>query len=127
MNAHRNPPGRILSHGKGLGEVTQRDIEQRAEENAIIEGRPEGLLSAIERRQARSELAGDQLPDSGENDDGVTASLSRDPADPIASRGERAPLASDDDDQETLERLALEGLEEAQHEQMLADRMRKHT
>ncbi|HRE81817.1 MAG TPA: hypothetical protein PLN52_12245 [Opitutaceae bacterium] len=127
MNAHRNPPGRILSHGKGLGEVTQRDIDQRAEENAIIDGRPEGLLSADGRRQAREELAGNQLPDSGESDESVTASLSRDPADPVASRGERVQPGSDDDDQETLERLALEGLEEAQHEQMLADRMRKHS
>jgi hypothetical protein len=49
-------------------------------------------------------------------------SMSRDPSDPIADRGRQVPEYGGDDEKTALEHLALEGVEEAQHEQMLEAR-----
>lgn len=126
MNHNGTHHGKILNHGEGTGEVTQQDVDQRADEIAIIEGRPGGVVSAADRKRARTELMGGDLHALSEEEENSTGSVNRDPADPAASRGEHAPTLSDEDDQGVVERLALEGVEEAQHEQMLADRKRKH-
>jgi hypothetical protein len=49
-------------------------------------------------------------------------SMSRDPSDPLSDRGRQAPEYGGDDEKTALENLALEGVEEAQHEQMLEAR-----
>lgn len=124
MNVENTHHGKILTHGRGAAGVTPAELERRAEEIALIEGKLDSE-SADARRLAREELSGASLHGVSEDDDFVTVSLNRDPGDPIAVHGHQVPLLSDDDEQETVERLALEGVEEAQHEQMLADRLRK--
>ncbi len=123
MNVENTHHGKILAHGHGVGGFTSRELERRAEEVALIEGKL-GAESPESRRIAREELSGTSLHGVSEDEDTATVSLNRDPGDPIAVRGHQVPLMSDDDEQETVERLALEGVEEAQHEQMLADRLR---
>jgi hypothetical protein len=49
-------------------------------------------------------------------------SMSRDPSDPMTNRGRQSPEYGGNDEKAALEHLALEGVEEAQHEQMLASR-----
>ena len=49
-------------------------------------------------------------------------SMSRDPSDPMVDRGRQVPEYGGDDEKAALEHLALEGVEEAQHEQMLEAR-----
>ncbi len=123
MNVENTHHGKILTHGRGAGGITSSDLERRAEEIALIEGKLDSG-SADARRLAREELSGASLHGVSEDEDAVSISLNRDPGDPISVRGHQVPLMSDDDEQETVERLALEGVEEAQHEQMLADRLR---
>jgi len=127
MNVENTHHGKILNHGKGTGELTPREIERRAEEIALIEGRAGGADSARDLRQARDELMGADLHGVSEDDAASTTSLNRDPGDPVAIHGRQIPLFSDDDEQETVERLVLEGVDEANQERMLADRLRKKT
>jgi hypothetical protein len=49
-------------------------------------------------------------------------SMSRDPSDPAVDRGRQAPEHTADDEETALQRLTLEGVEEAQHEQMVEAR-----
>jgi hypothetical protein len=65
-------------------------------------------------------LPHDDLPiDLNEGEDS-TGSLSRDPSDPAGNRGHQVPEYSEPDEEEEVERTVLEGVEEAQHEQMVA-------
>ena len=119
------PAGRILRHGKRADEVTAEAIEVRARELAVIDGRSASAVTDDDRRRGREELLGLHLPDTtleeAESDDRMT----RDPADPVANAGRQTPMRNESEDQEVMERLALEGVEEAQHDQMLAARRRE--
>jgi hypothetical protein len=55
-------------------------------------------------------------------------SLSRDPSDPPANRGKQIPDQEEPDDDETAqsERLVEEGVDEAEHDQMLAARRKRN-
>ncbi len=65
-------------------------------------------------------LPNDDLPaDLNENENSID-SLSRDPSDPPANRGRQIPEYAEADEEEQIERTVLEGVEEAQHEQMVA-------
>jgi len=123
MNVENTHHGKILTHGKGSGGISSDEIERRAEEIAVIEGKLDGA-SADVRRMAMDELRGSGLLGVSEDEGLSTTSINRDPGDPVSVHGHQVPLLSDDDEQETIERLAIEGVEEAQHEQMLADRLR---
>jgi hypothetical protein len=96
--------------GAGVGLVSAEDIERRARELALIENR------------AGAEFLDRDLP-AGVNEDAESMqSLSRDPSDPPADRGRQVPEYGAEDEKAALERLALEGVEEAQHDQMVESR-----
>ncbi len=116
--------GRILRHGDQADEITREAIERRAVELAVIDGRTAEQVTEEDRRRGRLELQGAHLPDATTDDAPASGGLSRDPAEPRSLAGSRAPLRSGPDEQEAPERLALEGVEEAQHDQMLAARRR---
>jgi len=122
-NSPRLP--KTVVHGRPVGEITQDDIEQRASEIAEIEGR--GTVEADNRQQATDEMEGRSLPDATTEDDQSVGSLSRDPSDPPAFYGKAAPNFSEPNEQEELEHLVLDGVEEAQHDQMLEARKRRET
>ncbi len=117
--------GRILRHGQRADEITDEAIELRAHEIARIAGRQANEVTEADRRQSYEELRGLALPDTTLEDADSQGPLTRDPSDPPANTGHRAPLVNEPEDQEVMERLALEGVEEAQHEQMLAARRRE--
>ncbi|WP_438483438.1 hypothetical protein [Oleiharenicola lentus] len=121
------PPssGKILRHGDGAGISSPADVARRAQENAIIDGRKH--IGKDELRQAREELRGTNLPDSTSTDEITSRGASRDPSEPISDYGHEVPAVEAQDEQKSVERLVTEGVEEAQHDQMLAASRRKRT
>lgn len=119
------PAGRILRHGKRADEVTAEAIEVRARELAVIDGRSASAITDDDRRRSREELLGLNLPDTTLAEDEAAGRVTRDPSEPTANPGHQTPMRNEPEDQEVMERLALEGVEEAQHDQMLAARRRE--
>ena len=113
---------KVLFQGEGAGALSWDDLETRAREIARIAGRRR--VRESDREQAREELRNRRLPDTTLDDAESRRSLTRDPSDPPLRRGRRAPTTVTRDPQRDMERMVLEGVEEAQHEQMVADRRR---
>ena len=106
--------------GEGLGGFSQADIERRALELALIDNRT--VATDDDRLRARAEFHDQHLPDAVNEDADSMQSMSRDPSDPMTDRGRQIPEYGGDDEKTALEKIALEGVEEAQHEQMLEAR-----
>lgn len=102
------------------GSTAEAAIERRAREIATIAQRTE--ISAADRAQARADVRERRLPDAINEDADSMQSMSRDPSDPMTNRGRQVPEYGGDDEKAALEHLALEGVEEAQDEQMVAAR-----
>jgi hypothetical protein len=107
-------------HGKGVSGFSQADIERRALELALIDNRT--TATDADRARARVEFQTRNLPDANNEDADTMQSLSRDPSDPMADRGHQSPEYGSDDEDTALQKIALEGVEEAQHEQMVQSR-----
>lgn len=122
-NTHKPAAGKILNHDEGLGLTDERDVEQRAGEVARIEGHRN--VSDGDRRQAELELNGGDIPPLGDEDADGTSSLSRDPSEPASNPGRQIPNQESEEEQFSAERLVAEGVNEAEHDQMLAARKRK--
>lgn len=125
MNINDPTDGRLFVHGKGAGSISNADIERRARELADIAGRTGAEPTDDDLARARAELLGLRLPATTVEDAEADAGLSRDPSEPPSVPGHEAPLREGPDEEKAIERLALEGVEEAQHEQMLAARRRE--
>lgn len=122
-NSNSSRHAKTVVHGRPVGEITQDDIEQRASELAEIQGR--GVVQSDNREEADAELSGLTLPDATTEDDQSVGSLSRDPSDPPAFYGKATPNVAEPNEQEELEDMVLDGVEEAQHDQMLEARKRR--
>lgn len=123
MNSSPNTTGRILRHGDRADEATDETVEQRARELALINGRSPQTVTEEDRAAARDELAGRRSRKGTlADDDAAIGELSPDPTQARSMSGAQTPTHNDPDDQETAERLVLEGVDEAAHEQMLAAR-----
>jgi hypothetical protein len=107
-------------HGKGVGGFSEQDIDRRAKELALIDGRT--TSTDEDRNRAVAEFRDADLPDAVNEDADSMQSMSRDPSDPLTDRGRQVPTYGGEDEKTMLEHLALEGVEEAQHEQMLQSR-----
>lgn len=106
--------------GKGVSGFSQADLERRALELALIDNR--STASDEDRARARAEFQDRFLPDAVNEDAESMQSMSRDPSDPVVDRGRQAPEYGGDDEKTALEKMALEGVEEAQHDQMVEAR-----
>lgn len=106
--------------GKGVGGFTKQDLERRALELALIDNRTEP--NDDDRARALAELQDRDLPDAVNEDADSMQSLSRDPSDPLVDRGHQVPEYGGQDEDTDLQKIALEGVEEAQHEQMVESR-----
>jgi hypothetical protein len=123
MRPHPNTEGKILpSQPNQAGDSR---IEQRAQELAEIRGAssytPEDLA------EAARELRGRDLPVASSETDVAEAGAGRDPSDPIGETGHHVPDMPADDENEASARLAQEGVDEAQHDLMLAARRKRET
>lgn len=117
---------KLILHGRGTGEIADEDIERRAREIALIRGRPAERVSDEDRTQALAELQGGLLPENSVTDGESRGALSRDPSEPAFNPGRQIANLEGDDENDAVERLASEGVEEAQHDQMLASRRQEH-
>jgi hypothetical protein len=121
MKAKKNSgTPRMEIHGEGLGIGSPELVEQRARELALIDGRSE--INDDDRRAARDDFQNSELPDAVTEDAPAAPSMTRDPSEPFSDRGRQSPNRGEMDDDTALEKLALEGVEEAQHDQMVASR-----
>lgn len=124
MNTPNETIGKVILHGTATGGVTASDIERRARELAAIDGRAGGEPTLEDRQAAVAELSG-QTVHPTLNDDGLSAgAMTRDPSDVPVFFHNQPASSQDDDEQEAVERLTLEGVEEAQHDQMVSARNR---
>jgi hypothetical protein len=97
------------------GPVTEEMVENRARELAFIDGRNPNRVTASDRIQAKKELLGDPSGDTAVDDIGITPSGM---GSPPVSKGHRIePQLPTDDETET--RTVQEGLDEAEHDEML--------
>ena len=101
-------------------ETAETAIARRAREIAPIAQGPE--VSAPDREEALADFRTRDLPDAINEDADSMQSMSRDPSDPMTNRGRQVPDYAGEDEKTALEHLALEGVEEAQDEQMVAAR-----
>lgn len=116
----RDRAPKVELRGNGLGGFTKADVERRAVELALIDNRTEPTEEDL--AAALAEFNDRHLPDAVNEDAESMQSMSRDPSDPMVDRGRQVPTYGGEDEKAALEQLALEGVEEAQHEQMLESR-----
>jgi hypothetical protein len=110
--------GHLTNRGKGLGTVTKEMVRKRAQELALINGRSPRRLLSSDLAQARRELTGEE---------GLNPRPSRDEELPESSRwqevpesrGTKVPVLPASDEQEYFTKLVEEGVEEAEHDQMV--------
>ena len=114
--------GKLLSHDHGTGLVSPADLEARAREIALINGRQSPTTA--DRMQAKREFRGENLPPTSNEDSNSSRALTRDPSEPTSNFGHETPAQEPDDTQNNAERMVIEGVEEAGHEQMIAARRR---
>ena len=122
MNINEPTKGRIFIGGRGAGGVSKEDIERRARQLADIDGRSGPGITDRDLARAEAELMGLVLPATSVEDEEADGAMTRDPSEPLSIKGHEIPLREGPDEEKAVERLALEGVEEAQHEQMLAAR-----
>jgi len=125
MSTRDPSQGKIAIHGTGVGGVTDEEIRQRAAELASINGRTNQGITDDDLKQAREELLGRSLPATTAEDSESSGSLSRDPSDPPSFTGRQVPDREGPDEEQVMERLVMEGVEEANHEQMLQGRRKR--
>ena len=118
-------PGRGSAHGvRAQGKITKTKItsgmvEERARQLALIAGRTSKQVTGSDRRQAKRELLGAvHRKTSVRPEEGLSGSQW---GAPPTSSGHRVKPARLRDDQFTKE-LVEEGVEEAEHDQMVAAR-----
>src|SRR5438105_3259233 len=118
MKQNRIEEGKLSAKGRGLGTVTEEMVRKRARELAVINGRDENQMLDSDLAQARRELTGEekltpkptaaeQLPEESRWQ-------------PVPeSTGREAPKVAPADEQTVAEELVEEGVEEAEHDQMI--------
>jgi hypothetical protein len=113
----RVPSGADI-HGHGSitkGPVTEDMVENRARELAFIDGRNPNRVTASDRIQAKKELLGDASGDDAVDDTGIAPSGMGSP--PVSKGRKIEPQLPTDD--ETEAQTVQEGLDEAEHDEML--------
>ncbi len=119
MKQNRLEEGRFTDRARGLGTVTEEMVLKRARELAVINGRaPDQVLSG-DLEEARRELTTDEqisppptaaeLVPEDERWEGAVA----------GSEGAQAETVPAADEQTFAEKLVNEGVQEAEHDQML--------
>jgi len=115
MKTTETSPGRISGHFNGLGTVTRDMVVTRAKELAIINGHEHFTDSDF--AQAKREMTGTDLPTENGEEEGV-ATLTRWDEDP-GTAGHQVENMKAQDEEAFAEQLVEEGVNEAEHEQMV--------
>jgi len=111
------PQRKIHGHGRiTKSPATPETVSGRARELSLIEGREPNRPTSADRIQAKKELLGDESAESSSDDPQIPAQrLDKRPD----STGKQVPNRLPDDDQ-TTEQLVQEGVDEAEHDEMVA-------
>ncbi len=110
--------GRISDHSQGVGTVTWEMVRQRARELAIINGRSTMEVLDSDFELARRELTGEG--DISPQEEAIESLPESERWDPVpGSWGRQAPKIPPDDEPTEQEKLIQEGIEEAEHDQMV--------
>ena len=112
----------LMINSTGIGTVTRKMVRERATELALINGHSAHDVSAVEWEQAKRELTGE--PDMDPNEVLLEAAPESERWDPLpGSTGHIVPVTSvdgeDDVGRSMGEKLINEGVQEADHDQML--------
>ena len=116
----KNPieKGRFSEHAHGLGTVTREMVLQRAREIAVINGRDESNVLDSDFAQARRELTGEEgLAPEPTKAEELPESERWEPV--AGSTGHATPVVPTPDEQTFAEELVEEGVEDAEHDQMV--------
>jgi hypothetical protein len=117
MDKMRPPMAKILVHSEGLGTLHAGMVRQRAKEIALINGHEE--YTDEDWNQARIELHGSHHPN-GELSEEMAAGTLVSEADMLCTdAGRQVERMAQEDERNLVEELWMEGMEEAEHEQML--------
>lgn len=100
--------------------VTAEMIEERARELSLIAGRKPDEITVNDREQASRELHGLNRPASPSNDDPSVTGW--DWGSPVPSTGQQASPTILPDEAQLAEELVDEGVNDAEHDQMVAAR-----
>jgi|SRR5581483_2077972 len=107
---------KLHAHGRiTKNTVTPEDVNERARELALIAGREPNRRTTSDLREAKEELRGDDAADAPADDEGITPSGM---GAPPTSRGRKFEPQLPDDDRDE-ERTVQEGVDEAEHDEML--------
>lgn len=114
--------GILIINSTGIGTVTRKMVRERATELALINGRSAQDVYATDWEQAKRELTGE--PDIDPKEALLESAPESERWDPLpGSTGHIVPVASidgeDDDSRSMGEKLIDEGVQEAEHDQML--------
>ncbi len=112
--------GKIEAHAAGMGVPSPEDVEQRARELAIIKGRSSSEADQADRDQARRELLGETSheDEDAEPEDAMAPAVKSWQETP-GTRGRKIPAFLPQDEANVGERLVLDGVDEALHDEML--------
>ena len=106
---------KIINHSHGQGATSLEDLQQRAAELAKIDGRLPNEFTDTDLGNARRELMGGHFDE--ENEESACYVLNGDSI--AGSTGHHVPNLSSDESENAVSELIMEGMEEAEHEQML--------
>jgi hypothetical protein len=119
----KNPlkQGALTENSAGVGTVTDKMVQKRAVELAMINGRSANEVSQSDWEQAKRELTGESDIDPKEAV--LEAAPESERWDPLpGSTGHKVPVAASEDEDEDgrsdNEKLVGEGIEGAEHDQM---------
>ena len=118
MKKSQQGHGKISDHFQGLGTVTSEKVTQRAREIALINGRPPNHFNQDDFMAAKRELTGESAEGDGEAEEETVAGLVTWDEAPGAA-GHTVNKVEPEDEQSCDAQLAEEGVEEAEHEQMV--------
>ena len=112
----------MIINSTGIGTVTRKMVRERATELALINGRSAKDVSATDWEQAKRELTGE--PDIDPKEAVLESAPESERWDPLpGSTGHIVPVTSidgeDDDGRSMGEKLINEGMQEAEHDQMI--------
>jgi len=112
--------GTLTENSAGIGTVTRKMVQERADELAAINGRARQEVSESDWEQAKSELTG--KPDTASKEAIIESAPESERWDPVpGSTGQKAPVAAsedeDDEGRSDNERLVDEGIAGAEQDQ----------
>jgi hypothetical protein len=119
MNGHKPKDARVILRGKAAGGITAADILRRARELVALRGGKEDPTDEDMAEAERELLGSSDDPPTSTEDAGTPVAATRDPSEPVTDRGARVPITEEDDETTAAERLALQGVDEAQQDQMV--------